>query len=134
MNDNDNDHDDVDAGMEAAEAIDSAMMEKGIFDEELATVLRTEPEVIEAIRDGNLPVPLAWVPRLASELRLDSALLMEKALRDQWFPTLRSIAATLLWQQRDIEQEWLQIIADLHDGIVPDPVDVPDLLLRLKGL
>lgn len=116
-----------------ADLIEDALGDVGLIDDELALVLGTAPDVVTSICDGSLPVPLAWIPSIASTLKLDSARLMELALGEQWFPILRAMAASLLWQQRDIEREWIHLIAELHDGIVPDPVDVPDVIMRLKG-
>ncbi len=107
----------------SASFIDDMMTKTPCSNEELADTFDTTAEVIAAIRAGTLPVPLAWVPRIAYAIGFDNGSLMRMALDEQWFDSIMAIARTLVWEQGEIERDLLDFFAELNHGQVPDVDD-----------
>lgn len=115
-----------------AEIIDWGMAREVLTNRKLARVLGTTVAVIAAIRSDHLPVPLAWVPRIAGLLGDDQAWVMTMAIGEQGHDMLVAIAEALLWQREAIEQEWIDLIKEFGGGILPDPDDVPKIVKALR--
>lgn len=118
---------------DAAGVIAYAMQDQGITLNALANLLEIRPAVIEAILDGEIPVHLMLVPKIADALDTDARPLMTQALGEQWFSILEATASAILWKEGAIHRELIAFLTEATGGEVPSISEDPALARRLMS-
>jgi plasmid maintenance system antidote protein VapI len=116
---------------DAAGIIAYAMQDQGITLNALANLIEIRPDVIQAILEGEIPVPLMLVPKIADALDTDARPLMTQALGEQWFSILEATASAILWEESAIHRELIAFLTEANGGEVPSISEDPALAGRL---